>query len=261
MKKILILAIVSFIAIQMQAQSIQRSVIGSAGNVSTNGNIVLSSTVGEAITHTLTNATHQITQGFQQGKRTDSTNLYLLAYLQGFYDNQYFMRPALYNQGQSTDLSITDTITVELHPASNPSATALQVKTLLYKNANASCMMHVNNGDYYVVIKHRNHIETWSATPVTFNGTFAYHDFTWAASQAYGSNLVEIEPGTFAIYSGDINQDENVDLLDATLLETDINGFQYGYFTTDINGDGNVDLLDAPVVESNINQFVFSSHP
>jgi hypothetical protein len=58
-----------------------------------------------------------------------------------------------------------------------------------------------------------------------------------------------------------VSQDENIDLLDAFLIETDINNFEFGYFASDINGDGNVDLLDSPVVEDNINSFIFSAHP
>jgi hypothetical protein len=110
------------------------------------------------------------------------------------------------------------------------------------------------------VIKHRNAIETWSANPITISGITNY-DFTTSASQAYGSNQTEVESGIWAFYSGDINQDENIDLLDLGDIETDINNFQFGYFATDINGDGNVDLLDGPIVENNINSFVFSSHP
>lgn len=261
MKKLSILFIILFFAIQTDAQSIHRSVIGSTGNVSISGNLVLSSTTGETFTQTLTSSTHKITQGFQQGKKTDSTNLYLLLYLQGYYSTGYYMQSTLYNQGRSNDQSITDTITVELHPATNPTIISAQVKTILNTNTNVNCMMHVDNGNYYIVIKHRNHVETWSATPVSFNGTFAYYDFTWSASQAYGNNLIEIEPGYFALYAGDLNADENIDLIDASLLEVDINNFEYGYFKTDINGDGNVDLLDAPIVENNLKNFVFSIHP
>ncbi|HOZ51657.1 MAG TPA: dockerin type I domain-containing protein [Chitinophagaceae bacterium] len=261
MKKLSILFIILFFAIQTDAQSIHRSVIGSAGNVSISGNLELSSTIGETFTQTLSSSTHKITQGFQQGKKTDSTNLYLLLYLQGYYSYGYSMQSTLYNQGRSNDQSITDTITVELHPASNPAIISAQVKTILNTNTNANCMMHVDNGNYYIVIKHRNHVETWSANPVSFNGTFAYYDFTWSASQAYGNNLVEIEPGYFALYAGDLNQDENVDLIDIGILENDINNFAFGYYTTDINGDGNVDLLDAAPVEANVNGFIFSNHP
>lgn len=52
-----------------------------------------------------------------------------------------------------------------------------------------------------------------------------------------------------------------MDLLDMSLLETEINNFGFGYLAPDINGDGNVDLLDSPIVETNINGFIYSIHP
>ncbi len=71
------------------------------------------------------------------------------------------------------------------------------------------------------------------------------YDFTLAANKTYGNNLLEIMLGVFAFYSGYINQDVSIDLLNLGDIETDINNFEFGYFATDINGDGNVDLLDA----------------
>ena len=115
-------------------------------------------------------------------------------------------------------------------------------------------------GNYYIVIKHRNALQTWSAAPVAMGPAVSYN-FTTAASQAYGSNQVEIATGIFALYSGDVAIDENMDLLDLGLVETDISNFGFGYLPTDLNGDGNVDLLDSPIVETNISNFVFSSHP
>ena len=87
------------------------------------------------------------------------------------------------------------------------------------------------------------------------------YDFTTAANKAYGSNQIEMEPGIWALFSGDLNTDDNIDLLDLSPLEADINNFSFGHFATDINGDGNVDLLDNPLLEQNINNFVFSIHP
>lgn len=68
MKKIIIsIAITVCTAQLVNAQTIQRSVIGSAGNTTTTGTIVLSSTVGETFTSKLTSANGSIKQGFQQG--------------------------------------------------------------------------------------------------------------------------------------------------------------------------------------------------
>ena len=73
--------------------------------------------------------------------------------------------------------------------------------------------------------------------------------------------MKEVSAGVWAMFSGDINQDENVDLLDLSILDSSISNFDFGYVSTDINGDSNVDLLDNPIIEENINQFIFSVHP
>jgi hypothetical protein len=107
---------------------------------------------------------------------------------------------------------------------------------------------------------HRNTVQTWSALPVTFAATTSY-DFTTSASQAYADNQVEVEPGVFAFFGGDLNQDENVDITDQPILETDVANFEYGYFVSDVNGDGNVDISDLPLLETNVGLFIYSAHP
>ena len=88
-----------------------------------------------------------------------------------------------------------------------------------------------------------------------------YYSFSTSSAKAYGNNLKQVEPGVFALYSGDLNQDENIDLLDAAEIESRINNFDSCYLPSDLNGDGNTDLLDFPILESNIESFVFSLHP
>ena len=70
-----------------------------------------------------------------------------------------------------------------------------------------------------------------------------------------------VENGVYAFYAGDVNQDENIDMLDASQEEDDISNFEYSYFITDVNGNGNVDLLDIPMLDYNGSQFIFSNHP
>jgi len=85
--------------------------------------------------------------------------------------------------------------------------------------------------------------------------------YSQSANNAYGDNQVEVDPGVFAIYTGDINQDGNIDITDTPLLEADISNFAYGYLATDLNGDGNVDISDQPVLEENIAKFIYSITP
>ena len=65
----------------------------------------------------------------------------------------------------------------------------------------------------------------------------------------------------YGLYSGEINADDNIDLIDLMTVENDISMFAYGYLPTDINGDGNVDLLDSPLIESNVSNFIYAVYP
>ncbi len=190
-----------------------------------------------------------------------TTKLYLELYLQGYYAGNGTMSPALMNQGIGNNSEVTDTITVELRNENSPYGLVASTSSLLYTNGNAVAFFPPVTGSYYIVVKHRNSIETWSANPVACVAGWVPWEWKTMASRAYGSNLTEVESGKFAIYSGDINQDQNIDLIDLATEEFDINAFQFGYFNTDINGDGNVDLLDSPILETNISNFIFSNHP
>lgn len=185
----------------------------------------------------------------------------LKLFLQGYYTGSSAMTPTLFNEGVGSNTGITDSIDVQLRDAVSPYALIDTKRVLLQTNGETQAIFNDQNGAYYIVVTHRNGLQTWSALPVSFNSSLIQYDFSTAANKAYGDNQVEVEPGIWALFSGDLNQDENIDLLDASILEVDINNFQFGYFATDINGDGNVDLLDSPMLETNINAFVFSSHP
>lgn len=52
----------------LTAQQLERQVVASAGSTVQNGGLRLDQTVGEAMVATLSNADHQLTQGFHQGQ-------------------------------------------------------------------------------------------------------------------------------------------------------------------------------------------------
>ena len=192
------------------------------------------------------------------------TVLNLKFYIEGFYLSAGNMTPALLNQGQPNLSSDADTVTVELHNAAPPYTLAQSYTNVLKTNGTINCIFTpaATGGSYYIVLKHRNSVETWSANPVLMSPTTTY-DFSNLASKAYNSNQYQVgtSPAVWAIFAGDINLDQNVDLLDLSMLENSISLFDYGYQATDLNGDGNVDLLDAPILEENINNFIYSNHP
>jgi len=120
------------------------------------------------------------------------------------------------------------------------------------------------SGNYYLDLKHRNSIRTWSSTPVnvTFNLTSDYN-FIPDSSLAYGKNMKRVTPNhpffppaKFAIYNGDINQDGVVDGSDAAVIDNDAFNFATGYVVTDLNGDEVVDGNDATIADNNAFNFV-----
>ena len=106
------------------------------------------------------------------------------------------------------------------------------------------------NSRYYIGIKHRGSIETWTNSSVFLNNGIVYN-FTTAATKAYGANLKDDGTGIFLIYNGDINQDGSVDFNDYPDLDIGSYNGDFGYFPTDLNGDASVDFNDYPILDIN----------
>ncbi|MDQ3021249.1 MAG: aryl-sulfate sulfotransferase [Bacteroidota bacterium] len=121
---------------------------------------------------------------------------------------------------------------------------------------------NVNSGTYYISIKHRNGLETWSkAGGESFlSGGVYFYGFINSNSQAYGNNLI-LKGSKYCIYSGDVNQDGFIDIADAGLIESDELIFATGYLASDLNGDGFVDFSDAVIADNNGFNFVRSITP
>ncbi len=140
------------------------------------------------------------------------TTLNLNLFLEGFYSAPQTMRSNLYDLGISTDPSETDTVLVNLWSPENLQDPAFSLHAVLHTNGTASVQFPaaVRGHAYYIAVKHRNHMETWSHDPVTFIETTGY-DFSTALAQAYddGVNppMASVAGGKFAFYGGDVNQD------------------------------------------------------
>ena len=181
--------------------------------------------------------------------------------VQGLYDlNNQNMLAFKSTTTSSSVTNNTDDISVELRNASGTliSSTTTSLKT----NGGAVCLFNGQpSGSYYVGVKSSNSVRTWSATPQTISTIPLLYDFTTSSSKAYGNNLVQLSAGVFGLYSGDINNDGNIDNSDYSAWEIDANDFAYGFYITDLNGDGNVDNSDFSIWETNNNNFIYSVTP
>jgi hypothetical protein len=106
--------------------------------------------------------------------------LNLKLYIQGFYLGSGMMQPVAYYNGLTTDSTVCDYITVELHQATAPYAIASSVTATLKTNGDALANIpsSLPPGNYYIAIKHRNSIEVWSKNPVTFGSSAINYDFS-----------------------------------------------------------------------------------
>jgi hypothetical protein len=170
--------------------------------------------------------------------------MHLTVLIQGFYDG-------------SAGYMVSDTVTVEIRETSPPFDIVDSDKKIVMMTGD--CFLDFNNvyeyNYYYIVVKHRNSIETWSASPQFFLNNSMSYDFTTTPWQAYGDN--EILIGTrYCIYSGDVNQDGAIDATDLSEIDNDATNFITGYVDTDLTGDSFVDGTDFAIADNNAYYFV-----
>ncbi|NBW31010.1 MAG: hypothetical protein EBR35_07140, partial [Flavobacteriales bacterium] len=188
--------------------------------------------------------------------------LNLKVYLEGYYTVGGQMRSALVNSGVSSNTSISDTIKIQLRSQSSPNTVVFSSDVLLSTNGIASLSIPANlvGGNYYVAVYHRNSLETWSTNPISFTTNTSY-DFTISNSQSFGNVSKQVEPGVWAIYSGDQNQDGVINASDLTAVSTEASLFSFGYIKTDLTGDGAIDGFDLGLADNNSSASIISIHP
>lgn len=117
---------------------------------------------------------------------------------------------------------------------------------------------------YYLQLRHRNSIETWSY-PLYYDALSfqAEYSFFNPVSQAYGNNMIQVDnsPVRYAIYGGDVNQSGDVDATDLSAVENDAGNFVIGYVNTDVTGDNVTDASDYALVDNNAFSFVTKEVP
>lgn len=190
----------------------------------------------------------------QEGIQERLLNLTL--YIEGLFNGSGMNKAQNENSDQFPD-DIADEIVVELHHADDPYTIVAEPYYVgVHTNGTAQLSIPASfDAGYYIVIRHRNSVETWSIGPVSFSGSIVTYNFTDAASRAYGNNLKAIA-GSFVIYSGDVNQDGVVDSADMIPVDNDAAIYLSGYLATDVNGDGIIDTADITLLDNNSASYI-----
>ncbi|MBK9227381.1 MAG: FG-GAP repeat protein [Ignavibacteria bacterium] len=163
-------------------------------------------------------------------------------------------------------LNMSDTVTLSLRNSYFPFSQVEDCKAVINKVTMEGRFYFKSAAEssYYLKVKHRNSIETWSATPLTLTRRKnVNYDFTDEAFKSYGSNakIVGSTPLVYGIYSGDVNNDGAIDATDASLIDNDAMNFVTGYTLTDVTGDYFVDAVDYLIADNNAYNFVVKITP
>lgn len=174
--------------------------------------------------------------------------------------NLKVMIEGLYNP--ITDKMISDTATIFIRNATAPYTIIDSARIVLDSSGNGSYNSYtaINSTNYYLSLRHRNSIETWSGTTVTFNNNTLTYDFTTSANKAHGNNLI-LSGSRYCIYSGDVVNDGQIELVDVLQVFNVANFFTTGFLNEDLNGDEVIDLSDIQIVYNNSAAFVRTSRP
>jgi hypothetical protein len=251
MKRIIIISGFLLLGLTTQAQ-VKPNVMNSLGGSSQYSGGYLAYSVGEPIIGNATATNASINQGFLQSWEQQKKTLMLTLWLQGLWNGSNLNKAQdengdhfIGNKADNINVLLYDTTNYQLVYGSedNSLSTMGKVELTLQPNYSAS---------YYIAITNRNHLQTWSAAPLSFAGDTIAYDFTTSATKAFGDNQKEVAPGIFAIMVGDANQDGVVDISDLVAMDSDLTNGTLGYIVYDLNGDGVIDISDLVKIDENL---------
>jgi DNA-binding beta-propeller fold protein YncE len=159
-------------------------------------------------------------------------------------------------------LSPVDWMEVELRDAINPSVVVAYKSVMLLSNGKlvepsggqTLIFDGIAPGDYYVAVRHRNHLGAMTASGLMLSETPELLDFTSSSTATYGSQAQYIDAGVNMLWMGDVNQDGSIKYTgsanDRDVILLGIGGaiptnVVSGYMIEDANLDGEVKYIGA----------------
>lgn len=160
--------------------------------------------------------------------------------------------------------AMVDWVLVELRDAGTPSTVIATQAALLQRDGDVVDALTQSRdlsftspsaGNYYIVLRHRNHLGVMTQAPLSLNSAAVPVDFSTTTTAVYGSNPTVITGTQRLLWAGDVNADDQLisdgqnndknKVLGALLMDADntnaATNFQItAYHSADINLDGKV---------------------
>lgn len=144
----------------------------------------------------------------------------------------YNTSPWNYNKAQTVATMPTqavDWVLVEIRSAADYNTKIDTVAALLYADGTIHDIdgtdgvslsnAVVSGNSYYIVVRHRNHLDVMSANTVNLPNT-TYYDFSTAASKAFGANQqIDLGNAVFGLYAGDISANGIISVSDFNIYQ------------------------------------------
>ena len=300
MKKTITILIILASINSFSQLAIVKSSIDSGGASVTNGNISILYTIGEVNVQETNVGSLHISEGFVNPSLKIRVNPKL--FLQGSLLNpataglmnddlrslNYLPTTSPYADASTVNASVftvtgsnavVDWIWVELRDTADNTNVKSAQSALLQRDGDVVALDGVSNltmssspGNYYVVIKHRNHLGVMSSNDIALSGAETIVDFTDSNFSTYGNNAqVQLASGDMALWAGDTNNNKQINFSgaanDANVIKDDVlsdptNGFNslgfastgYLLFDIDMNGSGKFSGTgnDSNIIKDNV---------
>lgn len=156
--------------------------------------------------------------------------------------------------------NVVDWVLVELRSNNNPNMILEQATAFLLTDGTLQGVdgmegvvfnTLVNTDNYYISIRHRNHLDVTTATAIALPNTVTTaYDFTAANSQVLGEQQMKVVGlGITALRAGDVDANGVINVRDFNRYVQEIG--QSGYLASDCNLDRNNTIMDFNVYQSN----------
>ena len=167
----------------------------------------------------------------------------------------YSQSPWNYNGNeflQTIPSEMVDWILVELRTSTSASSSIYKKAGIILQDGSIKStdgisplsLDGLDQGNYYIVIYHRNHIPILSSATINFSSTITNYDFTTSMVQAYGIEpLKEIGSGVYGMIAGDGDGNGGITIVDRNQFWQLQNG-NLGYLSGDFSLDGGVTIKD-----------------
>jgi hypothetical protein len=98
--------------------------------------------------------------------------------------------------------------------------------------------MKIPADNYYIIIRHRNHLSIMTSNPIYLSSDSYLYDFSESFEQFYGYDAALLSNGKYGMYPGDADYNGVVNLADYQKYQNYCVAANTGYLCTDFNIDG-----------------------